>query len=36
VFEPREYPEYAAGYYAVFVEDPDGSRWEFLHAPNPV
>ncbi|MFG2434643.1 VOC family protein [Streptomyces sp. NPDC048508] len=33
VFPPREYPDYAPGYYAVFVEDPDGSRWEFLHCP---
>ena len=33
VFPPREYPDYAPGYYAVFVEDPDGSRWEFVHCP---
>lgn len=33
VFSPREYPDYADGYFAVFVEDPDGSRWEFLHTP---
>lgn len=33
VFPPADYPDYADGYYAVFVEDPDGSRWEFLHTP---
>ncbi|MGW6728782.1 VOC family protein [Nocardia sp. NPDC055029] len=34
VHAPREYPDYAAGYYAVFVEDPDGIRWEVAHIPN--
>lgn len=34
IFSPKLYPEYAEGYYAVFVEDPDGSRWEFAHIPN--
>lgn len=34
VFAPQLYPDYAEGYYAVFVEDPDGSRWEFAHIPN--
>lgn len=36
VFAPKLYPDYAEGYYAVFVEDPDGSRWEFAHIPNPA
>ncbi|MGN2642390.1 VOC family protein [Nocardia takedensis] len=36
VHAPREYPEYAPGYYAVFVEDPDGIRWEIAHIPNAV
>ena len=26
--EPREWPEYHAGYYAVFVRDPDGNNVE--------
>jgi catechol 2,3-dioxygenase-like lactoylglutathione lyase family enzyme len=34
VHEPAEYPDYAPGYYATFVEDPDGIRWEFAHIPN--
>ncbi|MFD9514443.1 VOC family protein [Streptomyces mirabilis] len=33
VHEPREYPEYAPGYFAVFVEDPDGIRIEVAHIP---
>lgn len=33
VHEPREYPDYAVGYYATFVEDPDGIRWEVAHIP---
>ncbi|MEU7631817.1 VOC family protein [Nocardia sp. NPDC049220] len=36
VHSPREYPEYRDGYYAVFVADPDGVRWEFAHIPNPT
>jgi catechol 2,3-dioxygenase-like lactoylglutathione lyase family enzyme len=36
VFPPQLYPGYAEGYYAVFVEDPDGSRWEVAHIPNPA
>jgi catechol 2,3-dioxygenase-like lactoylglutathione lyase family enzyme len=30
---PREYPEYAAGYYAVFFEDPDRLKLEVAHVP---
>ena len=30
---PAEYPQYGAGYYAVFFADPDGLKLEFLHAP---
>lgn len=30
VHEPREYPEYHPGYYAGFVEDPDGFMVEFV------
>jgi glyoxylase I family protein len=33
VHEPREYPEYSEGYFAVFVEDPDGIRFEIAHIP---
>lgn len=33
VHEPREYPEYSDGYFAVFVEDPDGIRIEVAHIP---
>ena len=36
VHAPREYPEYSKGYYAVFVEDVDGSRWEFARNPSPA
>ncbi|MFG2042132.1 VOC family protein [Dactylosporangium sp. NPDC048998] len=32
VHEPRFY-DYTDGYYAVFVEDPDGSRLEIVHIP---
>lgn len=35
VHPPREY-EYSSGYYAVFVEDVDGARWEFAHMPHAV
>jgi catechol 2,3-dioxygenase-like lactoylglutathione lyase family enzyme len=32
--EPREWPEYHPGYYAVFVRDPDGNNVEAVcHAP---
>ena len=34
VHAPSEYPHYAAGYYATFVEDPDGSRIEVLTVPS--
>jgi glyoxylase I family protein len=30
---PREYPEYKAGYYAVFFEDPDRLKLEVAHVP---
>lgn len=30
---PAEYPQYHAGYYAVFFADPDGLKLEFVHAP---
>jgi catechol 2,3-dioxygenase-like lactoylglutathione lyase family enzyme len=30
---PREYPEYAPGYYAVFFTDPDGIKLEAVHLP---
>ena len=30
---PAEYPQYGAGYYAVFFADPDGIKLEFVHAP---
>lgn len=33
VHEPREYPEYSEGYFAVFVEDPDGIRVEVAYIP---
>ena len=28
LYEPREWPEYHAGYYAGFVRDPDGNNIE--------
>lgn len=28
--DPREYPEYAENYYAVFFEDPDGIKLELM------
>jgi catechol 2,3-dioxygenase-like lactoylglutathione lyase family enzyme len=31
---PREYPEYAPGYYAVFFEDPDRLKVEVVHIPS--
>ncbi|MEU8007212.1 hypothetical protein AB0B66_39135 [Catellatospora sp. NPDC049111] len=34
VHEPREYPEYADGYFAVFVACPSGLRLEFCHVPH--
>lgn len=34
VTPPREYPEYTPpGYYAVFFKDPDGIKYEVVHAP---
>ena len=30
---PREYPEYVAGYYAVFFADPDGIKLEAVYIP---
>lgn len=32
---PREFPEYAPGYYAVFFEDPDRLKLEVAHVPEP-
>jgi len=33
VSAPREYPEYKPpGYYAVFFKDPDGIKYELVHA----
>jgi glyoxylase I family protein len=28
---PAEYPQYGAGYYAVFLSDPDGLKLEVVH-----
>src|SRR4029077_328844 len=28
---PKEYPEYGKGYYAVYFEDPDRIKLEFVH-----
>ena len=30
---PRDFPEYAPGYYAVFFEDPDRIKLEVTHVP---
>ena len=30
---PRDFPEYAEGYYAVFFEDPDRIKLEVAHVP---
>ena len=30
---PADYPQYAAGYYAVFFADPDGLKLEFVYQP---
>jgi glyoxylase I family protein len=30
---PAEYPQYGAGYYAVFFADPDGMKLELVHFP---
>jgi predicted lactoylglutathione lyase len=34
IHPPQDYPQYSAGYYAVFFEDPDGLYLEFAHTPN--
>ena len=34
--EPREYPNYSEGYFAVFFLDPDGVNLEVVHIPNPT
>jgi catechol 2,3-dioxygenase-like lactoylglutathione lyase family enzyme len=35
VSAPREYPEYVPpGYYALFFKDPDGIKYEIVHAPH--
>lgn len=31
--QPKEYPEYRDGYYAVFFEDPDRLKLEVMHFP---
>ena len=31
---PGEFPQYSAGYYAVFFADPDGIKLEFAYSPN--
>ena len=34
VIPPREFPEYAPpGYYALFFKDPEGIKYEIVHAP---
>jgi hypothetical protein len=33
---PAEYPEYGAGYYAVFFADPDGRKLEYVFTPRPA
>jgi catechol 2,3-dioxygenase-like lactoylglutathione lyase family enzyme len=30
---PAEYPQYSAGYYAVFFTDPDGLKLEYVYKP---
>lgn len=30
---PADYPQYSAGYYAVFFTDPDGLKLELVHKP---
>jgi len=32
-YKPREYPEYAKGYYACFFQDPDGIILEYVYIP---
>ena len=34
IHPPQDYPQYSAGYYAVFFEDPDGLYLEFTYTPN--
>jgi glyoxylase I family protein len=34
VHPPQDYPQYSAGYYAVFFEDPDGLYLEFAYTPS--
>lgn len=31
---PADYPQYGAGYYAVFFADPDGSKLEYVFKPH--
>jgi catechol 2,3-dioxygenase-like lactoylglutathione lyase family enzyme len=31
--QPADYPQYGAGYYAVFFADPDGLKLEYVHWP---
>jgi catechol 2,3-dioxygenase-like lactoylglutathione lyase family enzyme len=30
---PQEYPDYGAGYYALFFADPDGMKLEYVYTP---
>ena len=30
---PADYPQYGAGYYAVFFADPDGLKFEYVYVP---
>jgi glyoxylase I family protein len=34
LYAPREYPQYEAGYYAVFFLDPDGIKLEYVFTPD--
>ena len=31
---PADYPQYGAGYFAVFFADPDGLKLEYVHVPS--
>lgn len=34
--EPKEYPNYSDGYYALYFLDPDGVKIEIAHIPTPT
>lgn len=36
VIHPPKLYDYSEGYFATFLEDNDGSRWEFAHIPTPT